>query len=310
MSRTLELPADPAGRDAPESSRGIASELERRRPGLRAGYGLVHALLLLALVVTGVGPLWWVAKAALSPSQQILRDPLALWPDGGPQWRNLLSALTDYGIGRSLLNTAVVAAGSTLCTLVVASTAAYVLSVLRPRWAPLLNAAILATLLVPGVVVLVPLYLSVLHVPVVGISLLDSFWAVWLPAGANAFSVVVVKRFFDGLPAELFEAARLDGADTVRLFVSIVLPLSRPILAVVGLLALMASWKDFLWPLLVLQDPALQPVSVLLPKVATTTPLNVQMAQLLLALAVPVVLFLVFQRQVLRGVGLSGGVKG
>ena len=102
---------------------------------------------------------------------------------------------------------------------------------------------------------LVPLYIEIVHPPLIHHSFIDSYWAIWLPAGASAFNVVLVKRFFDNLPREIFEAARIDGAGPFRLFFSIVLPMSRPILGVVSVFAVLASWKDFLWPLLVLDRP-------------------------------------------------------
>jgi multiple sugar transport system permease protein len=173
----------------------------------------------------------------------------------------------------------------------------------------LLSAAILATLFVPGIVSLVPLYLTVLKLPVTGTNLTNTFWAVWLPPAASAFHVLIVKRFFDGIPREYFEAARIDGAGPLRVFTALVLPLSRPILGVVVLLSIISSWKDYLWPLLVLTNPDLQPVSVALPKIAKVTELNIQLAGLFLALLIPVALFLIFQRAFLRGVGLSGGIK-
>ena len=113
----------------------------------------------------------------------------------------------------------------------------------------------LATLFVPPIVLLVPLYLTVVDVPIVHWRLINTFWAVWLPAGASAFNVILVKRFFDNLPREIFEAARVDGAGPFRLFWSIVLPMSRPILGVVSVFAVIATWKDYLWPLLVLPRP-------------------------------------------------------
>ena len=126
----------------------------------------------------------------------------------------------------------------------------------------------LGTLFVPAVVLLVPLYLTILDVPIVARRCINTFWAVWLPAGASAFNVLLVKRFFDNLPREIFEAARIDGAGPFRLFWSIVLPMSRPILGVVSVFAVIATWKDYLWPLLVLPDPAKQPLSVRLPTLA------------------------------------------
>jgi len=133
---------------------------------------------------------------------------------------------------------------------------------------------------------------------------------VWLPAGASAFNVVIVTRFFDNLPREVFEAARVDGAGPFRLFWSVVLPMSKPILGVVSVFAVIASWKDFLWPLLVLHNPNLQPLSVRLPSLQATTDMGVLMAALAIATLLPVVMFLIFQKTFLSGVGLGGAVKG
>jgi multiple sugar transport system permease protein len=123
--------------------------------------------------------------------------------------------------------------------------------------------------------------------------------------------VIVLKNFFDSIPRELIEAAKIDGAGAVRVFTTLILPLSRPILGVVALLTIVASWKDFLWPMLVLTDPNLQPVSVALPTLAKgPTPFAVQMAAVFLTIIIPVILFVAFQKQFLRGVGTAGGVKG
>ena len=154
------------------------------------------------------------------------------------------------------------------------------------------------------------MYLEVVQPPLIHHSFIDSYWAIWLPAGASAFNVIIMKRFFDNLPREIFEAARIDGAGPVRLFVSIVLPMSKPILAVVSIFAVLASWKDFLWPLLVLSDPNKQPVSVRLPTIFGQTELGVFLAAMLIACLVPIVGFLIFQRSFLRGTGLSGALKG
>jgi multiple sugar transport system permease protein len=163
---------------------------------------------------------------------------------------------------------------------------------------------------VPAVVLLVPLYIEIVHPPLVHHSFIDSYWAIWLPAGASAFNVVIVKRFFDNLPREIFEAARIDGAGPVKLFTAIVLPLSRPILGVVSVFAVLASWKDFLWPLLVLTDPNKQPLSVRLPTIQSQTELGVFLAAMFIACLVPIAGFLIFQRSFLRGSGLGGAIKG
>jgi len=296
--------------DAAPAPRTNISDSDRRRPVVRVTLGIMQALVLVALLVAGLGPLVWLALAAVSPTQDLIREPFAFFTSGVVQWENIGIAWERGRIGHYLLNTAVLALGATVATLVVSTTAAFVITVLRPKWGKLLSGAILATLFVPGIVALVPLYLTVRDLPVLGISLLNTPWAIWLPAAATAFNVLIIARFLESIPADLYDAARIDGAGALRILWSIVLPLSKPILGVVALLSVVASWKDYLWPLLVLPDPDRQPVSVALPRLAAQTELSVQMAALFLSLIIPVVLFLVFQRQFLRGASMAGGVKG
>jgi multiple sugar transport system permease protein len=194
--------------------------------------------------------------------------------------------------------------------MLVATTGGFALSVLKPRYARVVSALLLTTLFVPAVVLLVPLYIEIVHPPVIDHSFVNSYWAIWLPAGASAFNVVLMKRFFDNLPREIFDAARVDGAGAFRLFFMITLPMSRPILGVVSVFAVLASWKDFLWPLLVLNNPDVQPISVRLPSIQAQTELGVFLAALFIATIGPIIGFLIFQRSFLRGSGLSGAVKG
>jgi multiple sugar transport system permease protein len=295
-------------RTADTGERGIVSVADRKRTLVRYGLPTIQVLLFAGVVIAGIGPLLWLLKSGLSTSQDILRGPMQLWPSG-IQWQNIPNAWTKVQIGSYLGNTAIIAIGSLLSTLFVCTTGAFVLSVLRPKWGPIVTGAVLATLFLPGVISLVPLYLTILKMPLLGVNLQNTFWAVWLPQAAGAFNILVMKRYFDSIPRELIEAARIDGASNLRLFTSLVIPLSKPILGVVALLTVIGSWKDYLWPLLVLPDPRLQPISVALPRVQETTEISLQMSALFLAVLVPVVLFLVFQKQFLRGVGMAGGIK-
>ncbi|QDZ16003.1 carbohydrate ABC transporter permease [Humibacter ginsenosidimutans] len=291
------------------TDRGIVSSGEWRRPGIGATMRILHGLLLVALLICGLGPMLWLLKSGLTPTQDTLRQPLALFPHG-IDWSNLVTAWTDVHVGQYVGNTLALAAGCWFVQIVVATTGGYVLSVLRPRYGRALMGLILATLFVPSIVLLVPLYLTILNPPLLGTSMINTFWAVWLPSGASAFNVVIVTRFFDSLPREVFEAARTDGAGPFRLFWSVVLPMSRPIIGVVSVFAVIASFNDFLWPFLVLPDPSLQPLSVRLPSIQPTTDLGVFLAALTIATLIPVVLFLLLQRFFLRGAGMQGAVKG
>jgi multiple sugar transport system permease protein len=294
-------------RNAPDSA--LVSATDWRRPAVRYGLGTAHAALLVLLVVGCLGPLFWLAKAAITPTNDTLTTPMAFF-NHGVAWSNLSKAWTDVRVGRYFWNTVVLAFGSWLCQMIVATTGGFALSVLRPRYARLVSGLLLTTLFVPAVVLLVPLYIEIVHPPVIHHSFVNSYWAVWLPAGASAFNVVLMKRFFDNLPREIFDAARVDGAGAFRLFFMITLPMSRPIIGVVSVFAVLASWKDFLWPLLVLSNPDVQPISVRLPSIQAQTELGVFLAALFIATIGPIIGFLIFQRSFLRGSGLSGAVKG
>ena len=289
--------------------RGIVSDADWKSPRVRHGMRAIHLVMLLFLLVVGLGPLLWLAKAAITPTQDTLRTPMALFPNG-VDLENLSAAWNRVHIDRYFFNTLAIAFGAWLVQIVVATTGGYALSVLRPRYAPILTGLVLMTLFVPAVVLLVPLYLTILDPPVLGTSLINSFWAVWLPAGASAFNVLIVKRFFDDLPREIFEAARMDGAGPFRLFWSIVLPMSRPVLGVVSVFAVIATWKDYLWPLLVLPDPAVQPLSVRLPTLQRAIELDVFLAALAISTLIPVGIFIVLQRVFLRGGAMGGAIKG
>jgi multiple sugar transport system permease protein len=294
---------------ADAEDRGIASVMDWRRKRVRFSLGTSQVVLLVILIVAGLGPILWLAKSAITPTQDTLRTPMLIFPHG-VDWANLATAWSTVHIDVQFANTLWVALGSWIIQVLVAATGGYALSVLRPKYAKVINALVLGTLFVPAVVLLVPLYLTILHPPLIGTSLINTFWAVWLPAGANAFNILLVKRFFDNLPREVFEAATTDGAGPFRLFWSIVLPMSRPILGVVSVFAIINAWKDYLWPLLVLRDPAVQPLSVRLPTLQLAIQLDVYLAALAISTLIPIVLFLIFQRLFLRSAGLGGAVKG
>lgn len=289
--------------------RTLLSAVDWRRPGVRAFFGSTQALLFAAVLVAGAGPIYWMLKGAISPTQELLRDPAALWP-ATAEWGNLATAWSDLEIGRYLLNTVVLVLGMWLVQIFCSTTAAYALSVLKPRYGPVVYAAILATLFIPGTVSIVALYLTVLDLPVLGLNLVDTPWAVWLPAAPNAFTILLTKRFFDRIPAELYEAAEVDGAGPWTVFTRIILPMSRPVLAVTSLLSIMGGWKEFLWPLIAIPSPENQPLAVALPRLAQTADQSLLVAGLFIATVPPLLAFCVFQRQIVGAVGGFTGVKG
>jgi multiple sugar transport system permease protein len=293
----------------PAAERTVISAADLRSARVRWSLRAVTFVTFVFLLVVGLGPILWMIKSAVTPTQDTLRQPLALFPNG-LDLANLGEAWSRTHIDRYVLNTILVAFGAWVVQIVVATTGGFALSILRPRGSRLLTGLVLATLFVPSIVLLVPLYLTVVDMPVVHLRLIDSFWGVWLPAGASALNVILMKRFFDNLPREIIDAARVDGAGPFQLFWRIVLPMSKPILGVVSVFAVIATWKDYLWPLLVLRNPDLQPLSVRLPTLQPTTELDIFIAALTISTLIPIALFLVFQRMFLSGSGIGGALKG
>ena len=199
--------------------------------------------------------------------------------------------------------------GAWLLQLAVDVSAAYALSKLRPVFGKLVLGAMLLTLMIPPMVMLLPAYLTVRDLPMFGWDLLNTPWAIWLPAAANGFNIFLLKRFFDSIPTELLEAAEIDGASASRILWSVVLPVSRPILGVVSIFAVVNVWKDFVWPLLVMPDTERMPMSVGIAQLSQQMPQNVLIAALVIASIPAIIVFFVFQRNIMAGL-TAGGLKG
>jgi multiple sugar transport system permease protein len=274
----------------------------------RLAYWLVFALVLALFTIAFVVPLLWMVLGAMKTAPELARNPPTLLPETANAGA-YTEAWDFMDLAKYFKNTVVIAAGAWLIQLAVQVPAAYALSKLRPVLGRWVLALMLATLMLPASALLVPTYLAITEVPVFEVNLVNSPAAIWLPAAANAFNIYLLKRFFDQIPTDLLDAARIDGAGSVTTMVRIVLPLSRPIIAVVSIFSIVAAWKDFIWPLLVLQDPEIQTLSVALQRFEPDTPINLMLAGLVIASVPMVVAFLIFQRQILAGL-TAGGLKG
>ncbi len=291
------------------SERTLVSPLMLKRPAGRVIYWTVFALLLVSTLIT-FGPLYWMFSSALKSSIEIFQSPPTFWPLH-PAWNNYASAWNVLQYPLYFGNTLILAVGAVVLQLLVSATAAFALSKLRPAGKGIIQFVFFSTLMVPPVVYLIPQFVNISDLPLIHVSLINNWAGVWLPEAASALNILILKSFFDTIPTELTDAARLDGANGWQMFSRIILPLSRPALAVVTIFTVVASWKDFLWPLLVLSNPDLQPLSVAIFHEAGINsnyplPFNYLMAGLVLASIPPILLFLLFQRQIIRGVNLTG----
>ena len=289
-------------------TRTLISHAQLRRGRGRIIYWTLLAVVVLAFTLVFLGPLYWMVTGALKSGQEVAQTPPTLYPKD-PQLRNYADAWTNLDLAKLLFNTFYYAAGALLFQLVLDTAAAYALSKLRPAFGNVILGMMLATLMIPAMVLIVPQYVTVIDLPVLHLNLLDSPFAIWLPLVANAFNIFLLKRFFDSIPEELMSAAVMDGATPLRTLWSIILPMSRPILGVVSIFAVTAVWKDFLWPKLVMPSPETRTVSVGIYAFSGGTPMNVVIAASVIAAIPTVVIFLIFQRNIMSGL-TTGSLKG
>ncbi|MFD0027936.1 carbohydrate ABC transporter permease [Streptomyces sp. NPDC055059] len=282
------------------------AQLGRRRG--KVVYWCVFALVMVLFTLVFLGPMYWMVSGGLKTTQEFVKAPPTLVPTSvhpgnyGDAWRVM-------DLAKLLGNTLYYAFGALAFQLVLDVAAAYSLSKLRPLFGNVILGMMLATLMIPATVLVVPQYLTVLDVPVFERNLLNSPWVIWLPSVTNAFNIFLLKRFFDSIPQELLDAASIDGASALRTLRSVVLPISRPILGVVSIFAVVGVWKDFLWPMLTLPDPGKQTLNVGIYSLASGVPENWLIAALTIASLPTVILFLLFQRNIMSGL-TAGGLKG
>jgi multiple sugar transport system permease protein len=215
----------------------------------------------------------------------------------------VLGSPEEIPVGRWLFNSLFIASAVTLLVLTVDSLAAYGLSRLNLPGGRYVFIIIVATMMVPGQILLVPVYL-ILN----GLGWLDTALALIIPAGANAFGVFLLHQFFKGIPRELEEAAALDGCSRLGIFWHVVLPLSWPALATLGIFTFIGSWNDFLGPLVFLDsvDRYTLPVGIALFQTSYYSEYGLTLAASVICTLPVIIVFLLFQRHIIRGISLSG----
>jgi multiple sugar transport system permease protein len=289
-------------------TRTLISPARLGRPGARRLYWTLVAIIVILFTLVFIGPLYWMVTGGLKSGQEVAQIPPTLFPQHA-ELRNYGDAWTQLTLGRLLLNTLYYAFGALAFQLVFDVAAAFAFSKLRPVLGKLILGLMLATLMIPATVLIVPQYVTVIDLPIVHWHMLDSPWVIWLPAVTNAFNIFLLKRFFDSIPEDLMAAAAIDGASPLRTLWSIILPMSRPILGVIAIFSVTSVWKDFLWPLLVEPSPQNRTVNVGIYAFSTGLPQNVVIAAAVIAAIPTIIFFLIFQKNIMSGL-TTGSLKG
>ncbi|MEU8625862.1 carbohydrate ABC transporter permease [Streptomyces sp. NPDC048669] len=262
----------------------------------------------IALTVVGIGsllPLYWTLVAASHTQDEVLASTPPFVP-GGRLFHNLEAAWTQAHLGKAIVNSFIVSGCITLATLFFCTLAGYAFAKMRFRGRGALMTAVIATLTIPPQLSVVPLFMMMADLGWSG-----SLESVIFPTLVSAFGVFFMRQYLiEALPYELIEAAKIDGASNFRIVRSVVLPVARPAMMVLGMLTFVQAWNDFFWPYLALtqQNPTLQ-VALGQLKASYTPDESIVMAGALISTLPLLAVFVIFGKQIVGGI-MSGAVKG
>jgi multiple sugar transport system permease protein len=279
-------------------------------------------LILTIGAATMIFPFLWMILTSVKPESELFATTLSLhtlFPSKW-LWSNYARAMAAAPFGRYFWNTVVVSVGGTGILLVVSAMAAYAFARLRFPGREVLFVILLATMMIPAQVTMIPSFVILRHIPLFGGNdilgngghgWLNNYLGLIVPGAAGAFGIFMLRQFFLGLPRDLEDAARIDGATESNIFWRIILPLSTPVMAALGIFSFTARWNDFLGPLLIMSDDSMKTLQIGLQVFQSqyAAQWDLLMAGTVL-ITIPVILVFLFgQRYIVSGITL-GGVKG
>lgn len=301
MSTALPTTSDPVSA-APAMRAPSAGPARRRRR--RPTPARIVAFVILAVLALGwLVPVLWAVLTSFKTEAEAAALPITLVPEDGFTIQAYVNVLTEGLVPRWAWNSFLTSTAVTLITVTISALAGYALSRLRFVGRQMVIVLIIASIMIPAQILIVPLFQLMLT-----LNLVDTYWGIIMPQVVAAPMVFILKKFFDHIPFELEEAALMDGASRFRIFRSIVLPLSRPILGAVAIFVFIGAWNNFLWPFIVINDSSLMTLPTGLQTVMSAYGIQYaqQMAQAVLAALPLIVVFMFFQRQIIKSVATTG----
>jgi multiple sugar transport system permease protein len=264
--------------------------------------GVSHALLVVVAIVF-LGPLVYAVSTSLKPADEVFTPTPHLF-GSEIRWKNYADAFTFAPFDRYFLNSLLVAVAGTLVVVAASSMSAYAFARLKFRGREQLFVLFLGTLMVPQEVLIVPMYWLMQ-----ALGWVDSYWALILPWAFTAFGTFLLRQFFLTIPAELEEAARVDGCGPFGTFLRIMLPLARPAIAVLTVFTFISFWGSFLWPLIIInsvEDKGTVPLGLAQFVGQQGTQWNLMMAASVMAMIPTVLLVVLLQKHLVRGLLVTG----
>jgi multiple sugar transport system permease protein len=262
------------------------------------------ALALVALLF--LFPFFWMISNAVRSNSEVLAIPVRILPTVF-EWDNFAEAWTTLPFGRFFINSLIVSISVTVITVVVSCLSGYAFARLKFPGRDALLMSYLATLMVPSIMLIIPLFLIVNY-----LGMVNTFQGVILPVAFGTFGSFLLRQFFLSIPNELEEAARIDGASRLRILVSIIVPLSMPAIGLLSLFTFISQWNNFLWPLIVMTgaNNATLPVGLTLFQTQQGTAWNYIMAGATLSMLPGILLAILLQKLIYNSIALNAGMGG
>ena len=291
---------------APEHVRGSATSRRRGAESVGPLKMAIGQLVLLGISVLFLFPIGWMVSASFTPSDEIFSSGLRFFP-ANPTLENYQTAFTSLPLLRNLGNSVIIAGVYTVGALFLCSLAAFAFAKFNFPGRNVLFTILLGTMMVPALMTLLPSFIIMSNLQWV-----NTYQSVIVPGLANAFGIFFMRQYMIGIPDELIDAARVDGAGSFRIFWRIMLPLCRPALAVLAIMQVISQWNQFLWPLIMLRDNSMYTIVLAvaaLPSSNFNTPWGVVMVGGTVAVLPLIITFLIMQRGIIAGI-MAGGLKG
>lgn len=285
--------------------RGILSPSDLQKPLNKIVYGFM-VLCIAVMAFTMLYPIAMTMFNGLKSNQEVNSFPPRFFPQEW-HWDNFPKAWDYINLPMFLKNTLLIFGGNLLMTILVLGLASFSISRIRVPYSRAIYFFILLTLFIPASSYMIPNFVNLKE-----LGLLNSYWAFWLPAGANAYYFLLMKNFFDGIHPEIFEAARIDGASEWTSYLRIAVPLSVPIFATLAIFIFSTAWNDWFWPSLVMHTEDKYTLATAIYKYvinARNMDSSLKFSILFMVMIPPIFVFLGFQKFIMRSVNLSA-VKG
>jgi multiple sugar transport system permease protein len=274
---------------------------QRRRRHATSGTLALHAVLIAGSVIMLLPFAWMLSTSLKIPAETFVYPPI--WIPSKIAWDNYSRTVTAMPFGRFYLNSLIVTISVTVLQILTSSLAAFAFARLRFRGRDVLFLLYLVTLMIPFQVTMIPNFIVVRT-----LGWYDTYQALILPPAFSAFSTFLLRQYFRGIPHDLDEAARIDGASSIRIWWSVILPLSGPVLAALAIFVSLNTWNDFLWPLIVTNSQEMRtlPVGLSAFQGQYKTDWNLLMAGSVIAMLPILIVYIIGQRWFIRGIALSG----